>query len=204
MTWDQLIQYIKQMHGVTQWTSVEVSITASQCTINKSHKDLATTQDYQHCHTIECMNNAQNWLQALAAKEAEKKIPYEQRPHRQGYTHRADWYFVQEYLRHRDVPLMLAQLNSPEGNQFKYAREDSKESTQTDTDTDNSEATSTTTRTKTDHTGPKILTTLTTPTTALWPIETGRGTRPNAVSGVRTRGPMPRRKRNGTIRRSSF
>ena len=43
MTWDQSIQYIRQMHGVTHWVSTEVHITASQHTIIENWKNLANS-----------------------------------------------------------------------------------------------------------------------------------------------------------------
>ena len=96
ITWDQLIQYIRQLHGVTQWAGAEVTITAGQCTINESCRDLANMRDYWHHRAMEHINNAQNRLQALATKEAKKKLPHEQKLCGQGYTSRADQYFVQD------------------------------------------------------------------------------------------------------------
>ena len=150
MVLDQSKQYIRQMHGVTHWVSTEVHISARQDTINKSWKGLANTQEYWHQHAMEWMSNAQNWLQALAAEEAMKRLLKQPKSCRWDYTCWADQYYVQEYLKQWDTPLMLAHPKSLGADQFESTKEDSdNESTSTDTDTEGSGETGTSTGTET-------------------------------------------------------
>ena len=102
---------------------------------------------------MEWMSNAQNQLQALATEQARKKLPKESKPHRWGYTRWADQYYIQEYLKQHDFPLMLGHPQSPEPDQFESAREDSEEESMSmEMDTDDSTETRVTTSMETDHT----------------------------------------------------
>ena len=96
------------------------------------------------------MSIAQNWLQALAAEEAMKRLLKQPKFRRWGYTCWADQYYVQKYLKQWDTPLMLARSKSLEPDQFESTKEDSNnESMSADTDAEGSGESGTSTRTET-------------------------------------------------------
>ena len=98
------------------------------------------------------MSNTQNRLQALATEQARKKLPKESKPHGWGYTHWANQYCIQEYLKQHGSPLMLGHPQSPEPDQFESAREDSEEESMSmEMDMDGSTQTRVTTGMETDH-----------------------------------------------------
>ena len=62
MTWENNIQYIRNLHGVMDWGGMEVSIVSGQCTIKQSKIDLSNTREYRRIRTLEQLATAKGRL----------------------------------------------------------------------------------------------------------------------------------------------
>ena len=96
MTWENTIEYIWNLHGVTDWGSMEVTVVSGQCTMKQSKIDLANTWEYCQTHTLEQMATAEGRLWALAIEKTKYLVPS---PRGRRYTRRADHYFAQKFAR---------------------------------------------------------------------------------------------------------
>ena len=66
MTWENTIQYIQNLHGVTDWGGTEVTIVSSQCTMKQAKIDLTNTWEYCWVCTLERMATTKSRLWAMA------------------------------------------------------------------------------------------------------------------------------------------
>ena len=96
MTWEKTLEYIQNLHGVTNWGGTEVTMVSGQCTMKQSKIDLAHTPEYYWAHTLEWMATAEGWLRALAVDKTKSPSPTLRG---RGYIWWADQYFVQKFAR---------------------------------------------------------------------------------------------------------
>ena len=113
MTWENTIPYIQILHHCHDWVGMEVTVVAGQCTMKQSKIDLANTRDYRWARILGWLAAVEGKAQTLAIENAKVPVP---QARGQGYTRRADRYFVQKVVRTATLEptLHALRLVSPE------------------------------------------------------------------------------------------
>ena len=58
MTWENIIEYIQNLHRIADWGGTEVNMVSGQHTMKQVKFDLANTQEYHQAHTLEQLATA--------------------------------------------------------------------------------------------------------------------------------------------------
>ena len=93
MTWENTTPYIRILHDCHDWVSMEVTMVAGQRTMKQSKIDLANTRDYHQARILGQLAAMEGKAWTLAFENAKAPVP---QARGQGYTRRADRYFVQK------------------------------------------------------------------------------------------------------------
>ena len=131
MSWDESHRYVHQLMGLHPWTSYMIDISAHQRTLKEARHEMQVAREFTHERTKQRIAHL-NALAMAPVVRAQSTTP-QRSPQGRGMTRRADQFFVQQQLRELNFdepafeqhpPLLGAQPESPEHEQFNSARED--------------------------------------------------------------------------------
>ena len=133
MSWDESHRYAHQLTGLHPWTSYMIDVSAHQRTLKEARHEMQVAREFTHERTKQRIAHL-NALAMVQTIRAQPTTP-QRSPRGQGMTRRADRFFVQQ-LRELNFdepafeqcpPLLGAQPESPECEQFDSAQEDIEE-----------------------------------------------------------------------------
>ena len=96
IAWEDTIPYIRALHDIRDWGGTEVTMVVAQRTMRQSRIDLANTPEYRRVCVLRCLATVEGWAWTLAL---EGPRPVSPQGRGQGYTQRADCYYVQKAVR---------------------------------------------------------------------------------------------------------
>ena len=156
ITWENVIKYIRVLHDICDWRSMEVTMVAGQRTMRQSRIDLANTREYCWARILGQLAAMEGKVQTLGLENAKTLTPMGRG---QAYTRRADWYLAQKAAGNLALEPSLHPLRSATPEDYHSAwkpsefEDGSEESEGSGTDsTGYSSTTTTTSHHNTDHT----------------------------------------------------
>ena len=93
ITWENAIKYIRVLHEICDWGSMEVTMVAGQHTMRQSQIDLANMREYHRTRILGRLAAVEGKAQTLALENAKTPTPMGRG---RAYTRRADWYLAQK------------------------------------------------------------------------------------------------------------
>ena len=131
IAWEDTIHYIQALYDIWDWGGTEVTMVIVQRTMRQSWIDLANTREYRQARVLGRLAAVEGWAQILAL---ESPRPMSPQGRGQGYTRRANRYYVQmavgtpapELTLNAMRPVTLEDYHSAwESSEFEYEREGS-------------------------------------------------------------------------------